>query len=474
MLQKKAAKKPPPSAVLKPQVAPATTTPARPAKKPRTGTTSKPAPVTPSPEEDDDDSTEITASGSNLANSALIIPETSQFGVRGTEFDFDQEDRDNCSVLTEESTKEVMSGKGKKKGPTAIEKQLKEELQANQRALEEQGLRLQLATEQHEALQAVLKEIKGTSTLKKQVDKMTRELAFLRTNIKSHQAANNKLASSEKELLKQVEALEAQIKDLEAQIKDLQGQISNPQANGQPIGHNEQIQKLKLDLNEAQATVERFKSKFMTVHVQNNKNTETIATLQHQIRELQKKKSPTKDQSTITQATTAATARAAVTVAVTDETLVLDLEKLKKENKHLTTVNETLRVQLTNAKKALKKAGKSAKDEVVEGVLDIIKTWIKEVGYRSVRFVVGEDQQVEFCRDVYDGIKGNPQLRFDDHTDPETYKDFDEFKRVYDASCRECLNKRRQYTQTLCQVATTGMFCCEFCAVSAYALCHLP
>ena len=132
------------------------------------------------------------------------------------------------------------------------------------------------------------------------------------------------------------------------------------------------------------------------------------------------------------------------------------MENLTKENTKLVKTNKTLKEQLTKARQALKDAGKKTDDEVVKSVVEIIKDWVKKVGYRQYRFAVGKTQQEKFCRDIYDGIKSNPALKWDDHTDSETYKDFDEFKRVYDASCRDALNKRRQYTQTLCKNAVTG------------------
>ena len=83
-----------------------------------------------------------------------------------------------------------------------------------------------------------------------------------------------------------------------------------------------------------------------------------------------------------------------------------------------------------------------------------------------------KDQQTKYCRALYDGIKSDPKLRFDDNTNPETYMPFVEFERIYDASCRDALNKRRQYTQTLCQAAVVGEFEHHLDAEPAFSLLH--
>ncbi len=58
---------------------------------------------------------------------------------------------------------------------------------------------------------------------------------------------------------------------------------------------------------------------------------------------------------------------------------------------------------------------------------------------------------------VYDGIKGDPELAWDD-VHAETHLPFSEFKRIYSATCREKLNTCRQFFQTRCLNAGIGTF----------------
>ena len=88
---------------------------------------------------------------------------------------------------------------------------------------------------------------------------------------------------------------------------------------------------------------------------------------------------------------------------------------------------------------------------------------ITNVGYHQTKFCVGDKQVDDFCEEVYDAIKNDPALKFGDNTDPEHYKPFEEFKRVYSQTCQSKLNDRRQYTQTQCLKAVLGTFSVEFC-----------
>ena len=63
--------------------------------------------------------------------------------------------------------------------------------------------------------------------------------------------------------------------------------------------------------------------------------------------------------------------------------------------------------------------------------------------YHKTKFCVGVDKQKEFCQDVYDGIKNNPELGLGDPNDKH-YKPFDEFFCNYDAACRAALQNRCQ------------------------------
>ena len=444
-------KQSPPSTVLKPH---AVATPARPSKKPRA---SSAPPVTPSPDEEDDSSTEVSASAVDLEVAPLTIAKTPKFGVRGTDLSLDLQQDDDCSALTKEEEgflPDIMA-KTKKAAPSAKEKRLQQELNEKEEAMEEQGLQLHAANVKLEELEKVLKAAKvpGGAKVKDELERLCQSTGNLRASNKKLVEANDAFAATEEGLNTHIRELEGRIKDLEAQLRDLQ-------ANGQPVSPktSEEVQTLKLELKEANKTVDKFKSKFMTVHTQHNKDTETIKSLQFEIEQLKKAPQP---------------AAAPTTMVVQDETLVVDLEKLKKENGKLSHTNSTLLEQLKNAKNALKAAGKKSQDEVSKNVVEIIKGWVKEVGYHQYRFVVGKDQQTKYCRAVYDGIKSDPKLRFDDNTNPETYMPFVEFERIYDASCRDALNKRRQYTQTLCQAAVVGEFVPVFRVVSTYALCHL-
>ena len=455
--KKKAAKKSSPSTVLKPQAVTATTTTTTPIRPPskKQRTTSKPQPVTPTPQDEDESSgssTEVSVSGGNLFKTTLRVAKTSKFSAGDAEFSLDLQD--DYSVLTDEGfLPGIMSdnnnAKKKNKVTVADYKLLKAQLQEKEEALEEQGLQLHASYAKTDELETVLKAVKagpGGKKLKEEAKRLCHKVACLQGTIKNYKHHNDIFAVTE-------EKLKAQIKDLQAEIKGLQAQISAFQANGEAVSHTtattncsrEDIHKLQMELKEAERNVEKFKSKFSTIHTENQKNVGVIGHLKHEIRELKK------------QVENPATATTAM-----DESLALEVENLKKENTKLTSTNETLKAQLKKARQALKDAGKKTDDEVVKAVVDIIKKYVREVAYRKYRFAVGEEQQEEFCRAVYDGIKSDPQLRFDDHTDSETYKEFDEFKRVYDASCRNALNTRRQYTQTLCQNAVTGEFFRKF------------
>lgn len=134
------------------------------------------------------------------------------------------------------------------------------------------------------------------------------------------------------------------------------------------------------------------------------------------------------------------------------------LKRVQTENKELKQSNEALKLQLAEATKSLRGAGKGfLKAEVNDMAVKKINTWVKEVGYREWKFSDGPDEQREFAEMAYNGIKDDRELGWAKE-DADSYLGFEEFNRIYDESVRKALNSRRQYTQTKCKNAITGKF----------------
>ena len=88
-----------------------------------------------------------------------------------------------------------------------------------------------------------------------------------------------------------------------------------------------------------------------------------------------------------------------------------------------------------------------------------IQKWTKCTGYSKTKFLTGSNHETQYVELVYDSIKGDKDMGFEDKDNVDRYLPLSEFRRIYTDTCRKALNERRQYTQTLLLRAAVGMSC---------------
>jgi chromosome segregation ATPase len=128
------------------------------------------------------------------------------------------------------------------------------------------------------------------------------------------------------------------------------------------------------------------------------------------------------------------------------------INDLTKEIDELTGEKEELEETLVDAYKALKDAGNHCKKEQKKAIKNKIQSWIKEVGFCTVKFVK-EDKLDEFVDLVYKSIKDELKLTV---AGTDNYCSKECFVRIYKAFIASELGDRRAYTQTGCFKACKG------------------
>ena len=96
---------------------------------------------------------------------------------------------------------------------------------------------------------------------------------------------------------------------------------------------------------------------------------------------------------------------------------------------------------------ARKDAGKHAKSEQRKGVKDTTRDQIKNYHYRTVKFVLNDEEQkdlTDFTKKIYSEIKDDPRVVDDGGLSLSE----SEYVRIYESFVQESLGSRRQYTQT--------------------------
>ena len=139
------------------------------------------------------------------------------------------------------------------------------------------------------------------------------------------------------------------------------------------------------------------------------------------------------------------------------DALKKQLKEALQENKLLQKAKEDLTIKLKSCVDELKKAGKTAPVEMSGAGQKKVKECVKDV-YREFKFVLGEKQRASFSTLIYDSIKDDKELGWSNKQDPDTCMDLEDFQRVYMKFALDCLNKRRQYTQTKCLNACISKF----------------
>ena len=134
----------------------------------------------------------------------------------------------------------------------------------------------------------------------------------------------------------------------------------------------------------------------------------------------------------------------------------------KNDVKDLAEQNKNLKGALDEALKALKDSGRHAKSEENDAICTAVKKWIKDVGFRTTKFVKGE-ALTRFTKKVYSKVG---QEKGFSNEDDDHYVSEDEFIRIYEGYIQARLSDRRQYTQTQLQDVARSKcyhvvrFCC--------------
>ena len=451
-------------------------------------------PITPARDDRDSNSTESERSVpvAKLADSApsrdttssldkellVLCDETTGLRTLGTELveeddlsELSHEDQQDTTIMGRSS---AGNNAGIKKKPPARSKAQDKKVKELKAQLDHQGKQLNAANKSYDELLQVNESLTKNNDTTTQFKKLTEQISVLKTNLETYENAREGYLKASKDKEDKIEKLETQVLKLQTQIESMKGQAP-------PTTANEDLKKLQLELNDTVQDCERFKAKnqeyFWQIGGYKNKIftlEQKVSTLEEQIKSqpsvsteshseeaeeeikaLKLQISGLEDQILKLQRSSAA--------AVKDGSLAVELEQVKKQCATLVNTNKTLVAQYQEAMSVLKNTGKFVKGEVSKGVAEKIGNWITSVGYRQTKFCVGDKQVDDFCEEVYDAIKNDPALKFGDNTDPEHYKPFEEFKRVYSQTCQSKLNDRRQYTQTQCLKAVLGTFSVEFC-----------
>ena len=120
------------------------------------------------------------------------------------------------------------------------------------------------------------------------------------------------------------------------------------------------------------------------------------------------------------------------------------------------TTNQATLASLTSALReahnALKDGGKHTKAELKEAITRKVVDWIRDVGFRTVKFAKGQALD-RFVTRVFAAIKDDLDLLNEaaDHHTP-----LDEFKHIYTGYIQKQLGDRRQYVQTQILKACIG------------------
>ena len=473
--------------VLKPHSHSEVVTPARPSKTTEQGpllVTPLPLAVEQTSTGASDDETTISETYINLDASAL----NSDANENSVQLSLSSDD-ESSAAMSSKSKSAKMTLKQAKERIQVLEFEIANYKNSLKTANEDgkvQEERINRLVTENESLRVAVEEIDAGDSLKDVLEKQSKELgnleaknASLRGNMEELQKKNTKHVGelesqigdlkakitqllcqnkgndrqeSDTGLQKKIKALEQQLASLKAQNKTLASDLKNCSKDGNAeldkaqkqvasltrelSAKNRDIKKLEQLLQERDQEIEGLpdEESFQKVLTKYRRYKEASQKLQAQLNAANGNGSNT------------------------DEGLALQMDVLVKEKKDLELANAQLRKALNAANDILKADGKFSKHEVRDGVKKKIDEYIKNNLYHKNKFCVGIDKQKEFCRDVYDGIKDEPELGLGDPNDKH-YKPFDEFFRIYDATCRAALQNRRQYTQTKCFEAVIGTFC---------------
>ena len=121
-----------------------------------------------------------------------------------------------------------------------------------------------------------------------------------------------------------------------------------------------------------------------------------------------------------------------------NEELQKEKEVLEQDKKDLGDEKQKLYESLKSCMIALRDGGKHAKTEQKKDAKKAIERWVKDRGFKWVKFV-RDKQLTEFTRRVYRNTK-------DEINDPDLSEEH--FVRVYKSYVQETLSSQRQYTQT--------------------------
>jgi chromosome segregation ATPase len=139
-------------------------------------------------------------------------------------------------------------------------------------------------------------------------------------------------------------------------------------------------------------------------------------------------------------------------VAEESQVSIKTINDLSKTINDLTAEKQELEDTLVEAYKALKDAGNHCKKEQKKAIKDKIQSWIKEVGFREVKFVKDKELN-DFVDLVYESIKDELKLTV---TGTDNFCSKTDFKRIYKAFIATELGDRRAYNQTGCLAACKG------------------
>ena len=461
------------TAVLKPQAPVATVlTPAA-----TTKSTSKTQGRTVTPDRSDtaEESESSSSESSSSTDSELTDPDIQlpkpklpQDSGPSGHLDFDIESFDNLSILTgdlvlDAPDKENMSpNKKETKEPVDVTKtphykrlqkkleETKAKLKELQEASHSQGVQLNAQGEENDCLRVSLEKLKLGSTAETEIKRLTNKIGTVNRTLEEFRRANDLFAQKEKEYKAKMEKLTSQVQDLEKQLKE-QSESASP--SSVDPGTNKNLEELEAKVDELTKQLKQQTASATKYHSAYTKIKKTYDTKRLEVAELKESLKTAKEGNSVGVRGTQSLSSDERTEL---ETLSLKLETSEKLVADLQRRNKKLEEVLEESHKALQDGGKFMSREVSATVVLKVKEFAKRDAFHTTKFIVGEEQTNKWVKDIFDGIKADPTMGFLDDKDPDRFLPFEEFKRIYTATCVEAINYRRQYVQTTCMDATTG------------------
>ena len=404
-------------------------------------------------------------------------------------FEEDKENMGTTKPQLQDYKAVVNENKKLKKQVTNLKGKLQDEKATMTETLGNQGRELQALQASNENLKSVLDStemlsdnakgaIKSLSDQNTQLEKQVRVVNDRNGEFLHVEALNKRkieeLEGDKTQLEQKVQGLEKQVQDLEHRplIDPSKSNSSDVEALTKQLEASlASLESMTTEKNNYQAALNRVRDQCRGLGMDRALTADRLKQAQAEITRLSAALRTTSDALTKARTATDTASATANTASATRsapssagdtielEGMAVDLEEKDKTIRELELVKEKLTNQVEVYKKILRDAGKHAPEEVSKAVVKRIQKWTKCTGYSETKFLTGSNHETQYVELVYDSIKGDKDMGFEDKDNVDRYLPLSEFRRIYTDTCRKALNERRQYTQTLLLRAGVGMSC---------------